>query len=99
PPRALHFVPTRRSSDLALMFVRVFHRGWRYLHCHDLDFLADGQRVLTSDAEHEGRTLGGPDVAEQIAVSVERAQLVRMAWASERSEEHTSELQSRENLV
>src|SRR5690606_42104020 len=83
PPLALHSFPTRRSSDL------------RTREIHD----ALKRRCLYHWIDY-------PDFARELAIvraKVPRAQesLSReiVAFVQARSEEHTSELQSRENLV
>src|SRR5690606_41211862 len=88
-----HSFPTRRSSDLLLGAVRADD---------ELLALAPGLLPEAADAlEGLGKRKGvlvlpaGPGVA----AGFERLDLNR-AWAGAlRSEEHTSELQSRENLV
>src|SRR5690606_40543120 len=86
-----HSLPTRRSSDLALL--------------HRLEAL-DANGVLTA----HGRALADiplpPRLAHMVLKAGETGQALRAARIaalvterSLRSEEHTSELQSRENLV
>lgn len=56
-------------------------RDWRYLRCHSLSFLADGQRVQTSPADHDGsvQTYG---VLEKIGVEMPTAEFFKMAGAA-----------------
>src|SRR5690606_42091819 len=81
--RALHSFPTRRSSDLAGRADRVAERDSRTIHIHPLEI---GWREFPF-ARHRQRLRGKGFVQfDEIHVL-------------QRSEEHTSELQSRENLV
>src|SRR5690606_41921242 len=95
-PRHLHSFPTRRSSDLALAvdrqdsdpdsnlnFVRAFLR-WRQT-----------QPIL----KFGGERVRSPDLAPLIAWDRYSDDTLLTCIANFRSEEHTSELQSRENLV
>src|SRR5690606_41708259 len=94
PPhhRALHSFPTRRSSDLGDIRVE----GSPVPKSH-LAYLAPGRDELHLEAITASRVvlIGGEPLGEKIV----------MWWNfigrshDERSEEHTSELQSRENLV
>src|SRR5690606_41636319 len=91
PPPALHFFPTRRSSDLQHVLIEALTRT------------AGVQALIVGDA------LFGEDAyRDRLRQQVARAGLgdrVRFTGfrrdipALMRSEEHTSELQSRENLV
>src|SRR5690606_41426290 len=90
--RCLHSFPTRRSSDLEDVLGPAGHfrldPGFVELGVEDLDDLFDV--LLTIGA------LGGEPACNALVVlriEVTKAQIL------ERSEEHTSELQSRENLV
>src|SRR5690606_40824447 len=88
--------PTRRSSDLSLHLARLFPKPWQYLRAH---------AQLLWEFDPQGFTLRSP----YLQVSGEEGEiggdfLIRLlADPNEedymRSEEHTSELQSRENLV
>src|SRR5690606_39829107 len=86
-PRALHSCPTRRSSDL--------RSDYQYLYSDDLGFhfmnLDDYSQVVLS-----------PDDVGDAADYLLDGMTVTVAshqGTAIRSEEHTSELQSRENLV
>src|SRR5690606_41628394 len=81
--RALHSLPTRRSSDLA-----------RATHCPGLRRVARASRVRASPRRSRPRWLPNRPVARPWS----RASRT-WTWRSRRSEEHTSELQSREKLV
>src|SRR5690606_41989080 len=96
--RAPHSFPTRRSSDLAQELIDsvagMGHGGW----CQCWQYGADDDRCecgLTT-AKKEAKAL-------KAALAATQQQGQAVAWeylgTSSRSEEHTSELQSRENLV
>src|SRR5207302_8836653 len=98
PHCARRSFPTRRSSDLLADGVRF---GRRTLHPERLQALGrvplDGL-VGIGELEHpagNGKWLlrGSPDGVNG------NMSVIQFAYADERSEEHTSELQSRENLV
>src|SRR5207302_5663320 len=85
--RALHSFPTRRSSDL--------HRG----HCRDRRFDRRPERLRDHALRLQPRA-----VEHQWFLSIGERRYDcgisdRGAPSRQRSEEHTSELQSRENLV
>src|SRR5690606_39730749 len=91
--RDRHPFPTRRSSDLGAMFTA------RRTTTH-----RDHDDLLTAGLGLDGLRIAPPprfaDPARPTAVELRR----RALWSSwrgiaDRSEEHTSELQSRENLV
>src|SRR5690606_40166743 len=96
--RRLHALPTRRSSDLMEM-----------VQFHPTGLLAGPHTRMTGTVLEEGlRGAGGyllngakERFMPRYDPKAERAtrDLVSRAMYSERSEEHTSELQSRENLV
>src|SRR5690606_41440092 len=92
PPRRLPSFPTRRSSDLAgvrqleeQMGVLLVNRASRFQ-----GFTPEGQRVL----EWARRIVGDARSMREEINSLRHGLSGRL-----RSEEHTSELQSRENLV
>src|SRR5690606_41721658 len=90
--RVLHSFPTRRSSDLVLLGDDVAVAG------DGLDDLAEVGRLLLVD-EEDAAAAGALEWFEDgLAPELidERGDLGLVAG---RSEEHTSELQSRENLV
>src|SRR5690606_42049467 len=89
-PRAVHSFPTRRSSDLSCCV------AWR----------TSG----VSFSKGDGSALSGPLLMAATETPIfSRRSVISAAWnrtpidpvmvPSRRSEEHTSELQSRENLV
>src|SRR5690606_42062610 len=93
-PPDLHPFPTRRSSDLS-------HAILIRIRAHPL---ASGSRTrcgkihagaVMGVGEHAGRTTG----LVNSAASISGASAGRATCRIVRSEEHTSELQSRENLV
>src|SRR5207302_2567052 len=91
-PRPLHSFPTRRSSDLAR------HGGARRYEVKILTKNGDERwlDISTAMIEFDGmlaRMVSAFDLTERKHAE-EKVQLLAL-----RSEEHTSELQSRENLV
>src|SRR5690606_41060585 len=89
PPRRLPSFPTRRSSDLTRparrrMGRRTKRRGGGTRRC------TEAQRRLTGHYGVEGRRVGLERLRWRVSVFLQR---------EGRSEEHTSELQSREKLV
>src|SRR5690606_41490515 len=90
-PRELLSFPTRRSSDLYItLFVDLDERRLLYA--------TEGRKAATlglfrQDLEQHG---GGADRIEDFCLDMSAANLKGIAT---RSEEHTSELQSRENLA
>src|SRR5207302_9870911 len=88
-PLALHSFPTRRSSDLARGFIS------------DLPILLLDEPTASLDAANRAVVveLVGQKKREGVAmVAIVHDDEIRHLIA-DRSEEHTSELQSRENLV
>src|SRR5690606_41684982 len=83
--RGLHSFPTRRSSDLAGR-----RTGSRACGAFQAESGVLGKLARRAPATHENR----PDPSEFWMMVVKKG-----AVARPRSEEHTSELQSRENLV
>src|SRR5690606_41988946 len=97
--RDLHAVPTRRSSDLVDermdgydtpdMIRRIKERYWLY---DGKDYSKTREILIYPDASGDGR--------RSVNASTTDLQLLKQAgFKVMRSEEHTSELQSRENLV
>src|SRR5690606_41931724 len=87
--RDLHPFPTRRSSDLFMirqLAQALLHVGADPLCIADQIVLLDDPEVFERDSRRNRMATGGIAMAER-------------ADAVARSEEHTSELQSRENLV
>src|SRR5690606_39439348 len=85
--RDLHPFPTRRSSDLLLAQLEVFVQ---------LFFVLDEQETGGGIVDQVGELtcrVGGVDAVGNAAGAL------RAYIGEQRSEEHTSELQSRENLV
>lgn len=63
----------------------VFSRGsadWRYLRCHHVDMLVDGQPLALTDEEHDGRVLRG-GVSEHVSVRLDGAALQVLLAARE----------------
>src|SRR5690606_40134958 len=86
--RVLHSFPTRRSSDLRP------GSTWSGSWLVDLD-----RAVLVFDRHAPDGTAGHVDAPEQQHRRHQDRGLDRREAEEDRSEEHTSELQSRENLV
>src|SRR5690606_40065209 len=88
--RYLHSFPTRRSSDLELLeLLRILEEG---------DDLLDLVLRLVDAGDVRERHLV-LRLAEQLRAALAEAHRLAAARLELRSEEHTSELQSRENLV
>src|SRR5690606_41542289 len=94
-PRPLRSFPTRRSSDLhASLGLPAGHassRGEQILATRRVT-----RRAVEDDPNADG--LGDDELPVNLAVAVDVASVVACDGEL-RSEEHTSELQSRENLV
>ncbi len=56
-------------------------KSWKYLHCHDISWLADGEPVHTGKSKHDGR-VGRGYVLEFIEVEVRSQTFLRMVQAS-----------------
>src|SRR5690606_42009697 len=94
---ATHSFPTRRSSDLIAM---VFQSYALYPHMTVRENLAFGLKlrgqpaaVIEERVRNAAQLLGLSDMLDKLPKAMSGGQRQR------RSEEHTSELQSRENLV
>src|SRR5690606_41822480 len=87
-------VPTRRSSDLAADAVVLVHDRRTFAQ---LAQVADDRLGLAPGALAAARLRGA--LGEQLALGEDRDGTVAGGPGVQRSEEHTSELQSRENLV
>src|SRR5690606_41609162 len=89
-------IPTRRSSDLRLDLLALtgVQRAAEAHRAH-----RDPLEMLPAARQHQQPALAREQVERRQQPVLARAQLQRLAAAQERSEEHTSELQSRENLV
>src|SRR5690606_39559366 len=86
----LSFFPTRRSSDLGIYFARISHRNRR--------------NILPSLPRDPVRNAGliaaqWSDAYIKLSRMSRRNCVNSFPFSFSRSEEHTSELQSRENLV
>src|SRR5690606_41346156 len=96
-PRALRSFPTRRSSDL----------GFTRLHLVDLDGAKNGRVVnwdvigsICRETSLKVDVGGGIKTEEELKRLLDLgASQVNLGSIAVRSEEHTSELQSREKLV
>src|SRR5690606_41643847 len=93
----LHSLPTRRSSDLT--------NTVSYAECHDNHVLWDKLELSVPEASFEERkamyklALSIVLTSQGISFLHAGSEFLRTKHGNERSEEHTSELQSRENLV
>ena len=56
--------------------------GWRYLRCHSLAFLIDGEAVDAGETKHDG-TVGGRSIIEYVSFVTSLSLLDRMAQARE----------------
>src|SRR5690606_42039404 len=96
-PRALHSFPTRRSSDLfdpelSKKVIELFHERMR----DEIDF---DPALLHSLMQHVfAQILQGHSADQALGLKAIKGKYNRPD-NTERSEEHTSELQSREKLV
>src|SRR5690606_41311314 len=97
PQRSLHSVPTRRSSDLAQLGLRARSVERRRIEPHALDRVA--QDRLGQDLGRGVVPVHQRSVVELEELAASVALLAVLLQEVPRSEEHTSELQSRENLV
>src|SRR5690606_39957939 len=92
--RLRHHFPTRRSSDLPLYYIRTFDAAGPAII--DTAFRINVYRV----ARNNQKLMSGPNAKDVSIRSLNKDSYVRViARSGDRSEEHTSELQSRENLV
>src|SRR5690606_41470712 len=98
PHRALHSFPTRRSSDLEANFIEtVKQAAGGALSTERLEACGLGTEdnpVFPGMHEAAATVVGGTLVAAEQVMSGKCEHALNL-----RSEEHTSELQSRENLV
>src|SRR5690606_40828238 len=94
PRRAIHSFPTRRSSDLEITHDKLRNLTERA----PVTGLLTGMELKIGENRNRGTRLGEitPDTGFNLLATVDEYYLGRVR---ERSEEHTSELQSRENLV
>src|SRR5690606_41723949 len=95
-PRSFH---TRRSSDLAAEAARDAARDevTAWLHA-DAAALAELARRIGEARAHHAAAVGAEAEADDNAKAAQPAWRDVLSQARDRSEEHTSELQSRENL-
>src|SRR5690606_40424294 len=97
-PRVLHCSPTRRSSDLRHGDLDV--RALVGLLQADLEVVPQVRTPARTVLARPAPGAAAEDVAERVAEDLGKDVVdVGEALALARSEEHTSELQSRENLV
>src|SRR5690606_41999602 len=92
------YFPTRRSSDLACADWRTCGIGIRVCEFGFAKVFCDQNRVGTRSVEirvnGEGRRTGYGYTVQKPLIGI-----VGIIYLKQRSEEHTSELQSRENIV
>src|SRR5690606_41947199 len=91
-PHDVHSFPTRRSSDLNPLNEVIQQRAGQEVQ---LGLLRDGRYVVVPITPRENPPEGQGSLGVQIGA---QSRLATLSLPS-RSEEHTSELQSRENLV
>src|SRR5690606_42058787 len=96
-PPALHSFPTRRSSDLASSLIGEEGKGFRYI----LSGMNSERILIAAECIGDAKWFieKGSNYAKERVIfgsPIGRNQGVQFPL---RSEEHTSELQSRENLV
>src|SRR5204863_5468310 len=91
--RAPHSFPTRRSSDLRYDVRRIF----RYMEALRHRDVARLLAFVHDAAELESRLPVPPEFVARLSEFVPAAEIV--TYCELRSEEHTSELQSRRDLV
>src|SRR5690606_41987989 len=84
----LHSFPTRRSSDLIALEIRNIFRLQRYPRCRRCSIELDWSALRQTASRLRHRRVQRPG-----------ERVTRPIGGVRRSEEHTSELQSRENLV
>src|SRR5690606_41318874 len=90
PVQYRHSLPTRRSSDLGAVIIEVFHNSQ----------LGDTTEML--DQARAGANVGTVTDVARLSDFVPPLAIMSAPFlfdTYDRSEEHTSELQSRENLV
>src|SRR5690606_40394847 len=94
--RYLHSFPTRRSSDLPSIVNSITMIAPDGIHLNMWYKLATSCPPFTYIFK---QTIDRPGIFYRFIALLERLRLVDSGLARFRSEEHTSELQSRENLV
>ena len=79
----LFTVPGEHTAfpETVSMILRSSSKDWRYLRCHSLALLADGNRVQTSEAKHNGSVLSY-GVSEAVVVLMPTAEFFKMAGAA-----------------
>src|SRR5690606_39763650 len=88
----LHSFPTRRSSDLILSY-------FRQLGDHEFTGLAGAEINMDKQSLTNLYGEGGPSDYIKVVQGYRKENITGYSDVIKRSEEHTSELQSRENLV
>src|SRR5690606_41985303 len=98
-PRYRHSSPTRRSSDLNGNPVGGITTTW--MSSNDSIATVDASGLVTAGVWNGPAWIRaeGAGLADSVRVVVRDVAFVLYTEANSRSEEHTSELQSRENLV
>lgn len=66
----------------AVMALSRFSREWRYLRCHNVDMLIDGEPVDLPEPEHDGDVMTG-GVHESVSVRLDPATLGAILAANE----------------
>src|SRR5690606_40972927 len=96
--RDRHSLPTRRSSDLRVKKGK--QRGYVVDYVGLTHRLTEALTLYATTDEQQELVSGLKNITSEVPVLQERYQRLLQLFAEhKRSEEHTSELQSRENLV
>jgi hypothetical protein len=66
-----------KSVTLGLISTRSLEQGWRYLYCHPLAILADGNPVSVGETKYDGRT--GDWLLESVSVHTNADTIRRLA--------------------
>src|SRR5690606_40858311 len=97
--RDLPSFPTRRSSDLENGQVSPAVKPALVSLYAALDTPAPADLEPLRQLLHDPTALGAPPLPNDLTATLRPYQAQGVRWLNVRSEEHTSELQSRENLV
>src|SRR5690606_41743702 len=98
-PAYLHFFPTRRSSDLLVRCVRFLFPFDVAAHTRPLHFFLRCARKKIFESYDQIFTGNFLLITRPAVVHLTTVNKIQFVIKKERSEEHTSELQSRENIV
>lgn len=78
--------------------------GWKYLHCHQLAFVADSKPLEVGDVDHDGRTAGGRTVYEYVSAGIPLETVSALAVGHDSrgricNDQFTFDLEHREQLA